>query len=91
MNTKTIVAIAAVLVVFGTGYALAGPVSVGFWNGMMDGYGHGSGMMANYGGYAHPDGMMGHHDDMMDYEDMPCGYNNHETWNGVNATTPHNL
>lgn len=53
MNAKTIVAIAAVLVVLGAGYAVARPQS-GFWNGMMGGYGQGSGtgfgMMGGYGG-----------------------------------------
>lgn len=54
MDKKTIVAIAAILVVLGAGIALAKP---GFWNGMGYGYGTGYGMMGGYGpGY----GMMGY-------------------------------
>ncbi len=63
MNTKTIVAIAAILVVLGAGYAVARPES-GFWNGMM-GYGNGNapgaGMIGGYGG------MMGNGNGMMGY------------------------
>ncbi len=46
MNMKTIVAIAAILVVLGAGYAVAGPAN----GGMMGGYGSGSGMMGNNAG-----------------------------------------
>ncbi len=63
MNTKTIVAIAAILVVLGAGYAVARPANGGFWNGMM-GYGNGNtgfGMMGGYGG------MMGNGNGMMGY------------------------
>ena len=49
MNTKTIVAIAAVLVVLGAGYAVARSTGEGFWNGMMGGPGTGYGMMGNGG------------------------------------------
>ncbi len=64
MNTKTIVVIAAVLVVLGAGYALARPANGGFWNGMMGGYG---GMMGNYGtgGFGPGYGMMGYGNGMM--------------------------
>ncbi len=44
MNTKTIVAVAIILVVLGAGYALARPGNV-IWNGMMGGNWPGSGMM----------------------------------------------
>ncbi len=47
MNMKTIVAIAAILVVLGAGYAVARPN--GFWNSMMNGYGP-AGNYGNYGG-----------------------------------------
>ncbi len=61
MDRKTIVAIAAILVVLGAGYALARPNS---WNGMMGyGYGTGYGMTGGYGGmmgnYGTGYGMMG--------------------------------
>lgn len=61
MKTKTIVTIAAVLVVLGAGYAAARPTANGFWNGMMGGYG---GMMGNYGtgGFGPGYGMMGGYD-----------------------------
>lgn len=67
MNAKTIVAIAAILVVLAAGYAVARPES-NFWNGMMgygNGYGYGNGMMGNgrmiggYGGMGNG-GMMGY-------------------------------
>ncbi len=48
MNTKQLLAIAAILVVLGAGYALARPTSNGFWNSMK---GSGNGMMSG--------GMMG--------------------------------
>src|SRR3972149_7508566 len=55
MDTKKILAIAAILVVLGAGYALARPTSDGFWNSMM---GYGNGMMS--GGTMGPGtGMMG--------------------------------
>lgn len=62
MNAKTSVAIAAILVVLGAGYAVARPDG-GFWNGMMGGYGqgYGNGMMGNSGG------MMGGYGGMMGY------------------------
>ncbi|MCZ7385468.1 MAG: hypothetical protein O8C63_12085 [Candidatus Methanoperedens sp.] len=60
MNAKTIVAIAAILVVLAAGYAVARPES-SFWNGMM-GYGTnyisgmmGSGNSAGYCGAAYDD------------------------------------
>jgi hypothetical protein len=57
MNAKTIVAIAAILVVLGAGYVFARPES-GFWNGMMGyGNGYGNGMMGYGTGYG--GGMMG--------------------------------
>ncbi len=61
MNAKTIVAIAAILVVLAAGYAVARPES-GFWNGMMGGYGHGygNGMIGGYGGMMSTGGMMGY-------------------------------
>jgi len=76
MNTKTIAAIAALLVVLAAGYALARPANGGFWNGMM-GYGSGNGpgygMMGSYGGmmggYGNANGpgygMMGNYGGMM--------------------------
>lgn len=78
MNAKTIVAIAAILVVLGIGYAVARPES-GFWNGMMGGYGQGIGtgfgMMDNYG---HGNGMMG-------YGGNGAGYCGAGAGNGANA------
>ncbi len=72
MKTKTIAAIAAVLVVLGAGYALAGPANDGFWNGMMgygNGYGYGNGMMNGNGGMMNANsgygGMMGGNGGMM--------------------------
>ncbi len=69
MNVKTIVAIAAILVVLGAGYAVARPES-GFWNGMMGSYGNG--MMGKYGptngmigNYGTGNGMMGYGSGMM--------------------------
>lgn len=62
MNKKTIVAVVAILVVLGAGYAVARPTN-GFWNGMMsygNGYGYGNGMMNGYGGMmGYSGGMMG--------------------------------
>lgn len=71
MNTKTIVAIAAILVLLGAGYAVARQES-GFWNGMM-GYGNGNapgaGMMGGNGGMMNANGgyggMMGNGNGMM--------------------------
>jgi hypothetical protein len=60
MNTKTILIVAAIIVVLGAGYAVA--ESSGFWNGMMGSYGTGNGMMGNggmMGGYGTGNGMMG--------------------------------
>ena len=60
MNTKTILVVAAIVVVLGAGYAVAG--SDGFWNGMMGSYGTVKGMMSNggmMGGYGTGNGMMG--------------------------------
>ncbi len=71
MKTKTIAAIAAVLVVLGAGYALAVPANGGFWNGMMgygNGYGYGNGMMNGYGG------MMGYSGGMMGYGNGGNGF-----------------
>lgn len=67
MNMKTIVAIAAILVVLGAGYAVARQANGGFWNGMMGGYGtgngFGNGMMGGFGnGFG---GMMGGSGGMM--------------------------
>jgi len=45
MNTKTILVVAAIIVVLGASYAVAG--SDGFWNGMMGSYGTVKGMMGN--------------------------------------------
>jgi hypothetical protein len=91
MNAKTIVVIAVILAVLGTGYAVARPAG-GFWNGMMGGYGHGygNGMMGNgrmigYGGMMgygtnYVSGMMGNGNSVRycsaAYDDI----------NGVNAT-----
>ena len=61
MNTKTIVAIAAILVVLGAGYAVARPTANGFWNGMM-GYGNGNEMMGNGGMMGGSGGMMNAYD-----------------------------
>jgi len=47
MNTKTILVVAAIIVVLGAGYAFAG--NGGFLNSMMGGYGTGNGMMGNGG------------------------------------------
>jgi hypothetical protein len=47
MNTKTILVLAAIVVVLGAGYAIAGTGSI--WNGMMGGFGNGKGMMGNGG------------------------------------------
>jgi len=70
MNKKTIVAVAAILVVLGAGFALAAGSANGFWNGMMGGYGQGSGagfgMMSNYG---HGYGMTGSYGGMMGFRD----------------------
>ncbi len=60
MNTKTILVVAAIVVVLGASYAIAETGS--FWNGMMGGYGTGNGMMGNggmMGGYGTSNGMMG--------------------------------
>ena len=60
MNTKTILVVAAIVVVIGAGYAIAG--AGGFWNGMMGGYGTGNGMMGNsgmMGSFGTGNGMMG--------------------------------
>ncbi len=67
MNTKTIVVLTAILVVLGTGYAVARPANGGSWGGMMGGNWHGNGMMGSYGngiidGYG---GMMGNYAGMM--------------------------
>jgi len=49
MNNKTILAIAAILLILGAGYALAGATGNGsFWSNMMGSYGHG-GMMNGSG------------------------------------------
>lgn len=67
MNMKTIVAVAAILVVLTAGYAVARPAD-GFWGGMMgngggmmgtggmmgSGTGYGRGMMGGNGGYGSP-------------------------------------
>lgn len=64
MNTKTILVAAAIIVVLGASYAIAGIGS--FWNSMMGGYGNGNSMMGNYGNsnsmmgnYGNGNGMMG--------------------------------
>jgi hypothetical protein len=60
MNNKTILVVAAIVVVLGAGYAVAGVG--GFWNGMMGGYGTGNRMMGNGGmmaNYGNDNGMMG--------------------------------
>jgi len=59
MNKKLILVVAAIIVVLGAGYAIAG--TGGFWNGMMGGFGTGNGMMKNGGmmsGYGTGNGMM---------------------------------
>ncbi len=59
MNTKTILVMATIVVVLGAGYAIAGTGD--FWNGMMSGYGTGTGMMNSggmMGGYGMGTGMM---------------------------------
>ncbi len=80
MNMKTIVAIAAILVVLGAGYALARPTSGSFWGNMMGGYGGNSmmgngGMMGGYGGNGMMGSGAGH-----------CGADYENTGYGVNAT-----
>ncbi len=58
MNTKTILVIAAIIVVLGAGYAVARPGD--FWNGMMGSFGNG--MMGNFGNSmmnGNANGMMG--------------------------------
>jgi hypothetical protein len=60
MNTKTILVVAAIVVVLGAGYAIAETGS--FLNGMMGGFGNGKGMMSNggmMGSYGARNGMMG--------------------------------
>ncbi|MCX9083633.1 MAG: hypothetical protein OIN87_02405 [Candidatus Methanoperedens sp.] len=63
MNNKTILVVAAIIVVLGAGYALAG--SGHFWN-LMGSYGNGNSMMGSYGNgngmmgsYGNGNGMMG--------------------------------
>ena len=51
MKTKTILAIAAILVILGAGFAMARPTGDSFWNNMMGGNWFGNNMMGN--------GMMG--------------------------------
>ncbi len=67
MNMKTIVAIAAILIVLGAGYVMASPGNSGSWSGMMGGGSYGNGMMGGYGngitgGFG---GMMGQYAGMM--------------------------
>ena len=60
MNTKIILVVAAIIVVLGAGYAVAG--TGGFWNGMMGSFGTGYGMMGNGGmmkGYGTGNGITG--------------------------------
>jgi hypothetical protein len=72
MHRKTIVAVAAILVVLGAGYAIARPANNGFWNDMM---GYGGGMMGNngYGSFGPGYGMMGGYGDMMGSGTGHCG------------------
>ena len=88
MNMKTIVAIAAVLVVLGAGYAFARPN--GFWNGMMGGFGSmmgnvGPGITGNYGSGG---GMMGggFGPGMMGFGSGYCGAGYGNSGYGVNTT-----
>lgn len=94
MNTKTILAIAAILVVLGAGYAVARPDG-SFWNGMMGygGQGYGNGMMNGYGGMmgygtGYGGGMMGGNGGMMNanggYGGGQCGAG-YDTGYGANT------
>jgi len=88
MNTKTIVAIAAILVVLGAGYAVARPTANGFWNGMM---GYGNGMMGNYGsgGFGPGYGMMGGSGGMMNaYDGSGSGHCGAGLGTGYGDTNP---
>ncbi|MCX9011966.1 MAG: PepSY domain-containing protein [Candidatus Methanoperedens sp.] len=83
MNMKTIVAIAAILVVLAAGYAVARPAD-GFWNGMM---GNGGGMMGTGGmmgsGTGYGRGMMGGDGG---YGSNHCGGYGTQGSNAANAT-----
>lgn len=66
MNTKTIVAVASILIVLGAGYAVARTSNDSWWGGMMGGDRYGNGMMGGYGGATgYGSGMMGHYAGMM--------------------------
>jgi hypothetical protein len=90
MNTKTIVAIAAILVVLGAGYAVAAGHGNGFWSGMMgygNGvYGHGYWMMGGHGGMmgGYGNGMMGYGSGYRTGHGMMGGYSGA----GYGATNP---
>lgn len=88
MNTKTILVVAAIVVVLGAGYAIAG--TGGFWNGgMMGNYGNGNGMMSNggmMGGYGNGNGMMGN-GSMMGRGGMMGGANGLDTGSQCSART----
>ncbi len=59
MKTKTILAIAAIFIVLGAGYALARPTGDSFWNNMMNGNWFGNNMMGGNGNNMMSNGMMG--------------------------------
>jgi len=96
MNTKTILVIAAIIVVLGAGYAVARPGD--FWNGMMGSFGTDNGMMGGNGigmmgggmmsSYGPDNGMMGRNGIGMVGGGMMTGdrsgYGNHC---GANATS----
>ncbi len=93
-NTKTIAAIAIILVVLGAGYVVARPGSSDSWGGMMGGYrgmmGYGNGTTAGYGGMMGGNGpgsgMMGYgnDDNGNDYCGAGTGYAG--SGYGANAT-----
>ncbi len=83
MNTKTILVMAAIIVVLGAGYAIAG--TGGFWNSMMGGYAKSNGMMGSYGNgnsMMGNGGMMGGPNGFVDRSQCGAGFLDY----GANAT-----
>src|SRR3990172_43148 len=74
MKTKTILAIAAILVILGAGFAMARPTGDSFWNNMMGGNWFGNNMMGNgmMGGNGPGNNMMSN--GMMDGNSICGGY-----------------